>query len=153
MGARGSSVVLGFSGLLRTSHYDISSPMISFHPIISRRISSLLSSHHNVLAQFISCHWIPSYLIISHLFSSHPSIASHSISSHHIISSLIISYIIYHHFPHLSSSIFFNPVKNHCPIMHSFPPPPLGLKFPILSLYVSMPLFSPMNIKHPSIRE
>ena len=133
----GSSVVLG-SGLLRTSQdfslcriiSGISSPMMSFL-IISRRISSLLSSHHNVLAQFISCHV---YLIISHLFSSllissHPSIASHSISSHHII-----SYHLKHHLPSFSST-------------------PLGLKFPILSLYGSMPLFSPMNIKHPSIRE
>lgn len=103
--------------------------MISSHE--SRRISSLLSSHHTHQS-----HPIPSHRIISY-----------------ILSSLIISNIIYHHFPHLSSSIFFNPVKKHCPIMHSFPPPPLGLKFPILSLYVSMPLFSPMNIKHPSIRE
>ena len=121
-------------GLLRTSQdfslcRIISSPMMS-SLMISCRISSLLSSHHTVLAQFISCHHISSLLISSHLITPINRIPFHLIASYHILSSLIISNIIYHHFPHFSSSIFFNPVKNHCPIMHSFPPPPWASSSP-----------------------
>ena len=138
------------------SYHLVSDDVIS-HDFSSHLVSPLVSSHC-----LSSIHLMSSYLISSHLFSSllissHPSIASHSISSHHIISyhlssSQTSSTIIFHISRHPFSSTQW---KTTAPLCIAFLHPP-GPQVPhtiFVRFNVSMPLFSSMNIKHPSIRE